>query len=51
MKKLLSAAAVAFVLFYVLTQPNSAADAVRAGLAIVGDAADSLVTFVTALFR
>ena len=51
MKKLLGAAVIAFVLFFVLTQPTVAADAVKSGVGIVGDAADSLVTFATALFR
>jgi len=51
MKKLIGAAVIAFVLFFVLTQPTNAADAVRSGIAIVGDAFDSLLTFVTALLR
>jgi hypothetical protein len=51
MKKLLGVAVIAFALFYLLTQPQSAADAVRSAVAIVGDAFDALITFVTALFR
>jgi hypothetical protein len=51
MKKLLGVAAVAFALFYLLTQPQAAADAVRGGIAIVGDAFDALITFITALFQ
>ena len=50
MKKLLGVAAIAFALFYVVTQPQAAADAVRGAIGIVGDAFDALVTFVTALF-
>jgi hypothetical protein len=51
MKKLLSVAVVAFALFYLLTQPQHAAEAVRGGIAVVGDAFNALITFVTALFR
>jgi hypothetical protein len=51
MKKLLGVAAIAFALFYVLTQPTAAADAVRNGISIVGDAFDALVAFATALFN
>ncbi len=50
-KKLLGVAVIAFALFYVFTQPQSAADAVRAAGGIVADAFASLVTFMTALFR
>jgi hypothetical protein len=51
MKKLLGVIAIAFALFYLLTQPQAAADAVRAGLGVVGNAFDALVTFISALFR
>ena len=51
MKKLLGVAAIAFALFYLLTQPQSAADVVRGGVSVVGDAFDALTTFITALFR
>ena len=50
MKKLLGVAAVAFALFYLLTQPQAAADAVRGGMSVVADAFDALITFITALF-
>jgi hypothetical protein len=50
MKKLLGVVAVAFALFYLLTQPQAAADAVRGSIAVVGDAFDALTTFITALF-
>jgi uncharacterized membrane protein len=51
MKKLLGVVAIAFALFYLLTQPAAAADAVRGAVAIVGDAFDALTTFITRLFR
>jgi hypothetical protein len=51
MKKLLGVAAIAFALFYVLTQPAAAADAVRGGIGVVGNAFDALVAFATALFK
>jgi hypothetical protein len=51
MKKLLGVVAIAFALFYLLTQPQAAADAVRGGVGVVGDAFDALTAFVTALFR
>ena len=50
MKKLLGVAAVAFALFYLLTQPQAAADVVRGGVSVVGDAFNSLITVLTALF-
>jgi hypothetical protein len=51
MKKLLGVAAIAFALFYLLTQPESAADAIRGGIAVIGEAFDALIAFITALFR
>ena len=51
MKKFLGVIAIAFAVFYMMTQPASAADAVRGAVAIVGDAFDSFVTFVTELFE
>jgi hypothetical protein len=51
MRKLLGVAAIAFALFYLLSQPQSAADVVRGGVGVVGDAFDALTTFITALFR
>jgi hypothetical protein len=51
MKKLLGVAAIAFALFYLLTQPQAAADAVRGAIGVIGDAFNALVTFVSALLR
>jgi hypothetical protein len=51
MKKLLGVAVIAFALFYLLTQPQAAAEAVRGGIGVVGDAFNALVTFITALLR
>lgn len=51
MKKLLGVAAIAFALFFLLTQPQAAADAVRGGVNVVAGAFNALITFVTALFR
>ena len=51
MKKLLGVAAIAFALFFLLTQPQTAADAVRGGVSVVAGAFNALITFVTALFR
>ena len=52
MKKLLGVAVIAFALFYLLTQPQAAAEAVR-GARSGSSATPStrLVTFITALFR
>jgi hypothetical protein len=49
MKRLLGVLAIAFALFYLLTQPQDAADAVKGGVSIVGDAFQAIITFVTAL--
>lgn len=51
MKKLVIAVAVAFAVFYMMTQPTQAADAVRGAVSVVGDAFESLVAFISALFR
>jgi uncharacterized membrane protein len=51
MKKLLGVVAIACALFYLLTQPAAAADAVRNAVTIVGDAFDALTTFFTRLIR
>jgi uncharacterized membrane protein len=51
MKKLLGVAAIAFALFYLLTQPAAAADAVRNAVSILGDAFDALTTFFNHLIR
>ena len=51
MRKLLGAVAVAFALFYLLTQPHAAADAVRGAGGVVGNAFDAVISFFSALFR
>jgi hypothetical protein len=51
MKKLLGVAAIAFALFYLLTQPAAAADAVRNAVSILGDAFHALTTFFNHLVR
>ena len=51
MKKVLGALAIAFALFYLLTQPQAAADAVRGAGGVVGDLFNAIAAFVTALFR
>jgi hypothetical protein len=51
MKKLLGVAAIAFALFYLLTQPQAAADAVRGAIGVIGYAFNALITFVSALLR
>lgn len=51
MKKLLGVVVIAFALFYLLTQPETAAAGVRGGVEAVGDAFNALTAFVTALFR
>jgi hypothetical protein len=51
MKKLLGVVAIAFAVFYLLTQPAAAADAVRGVGTILGDAFSAVITFMTALFR
>ncbi len=51
MKKLLGVVVIAFAVFYLLTQPQAAADAVRGAMGVIGDAFDALVTFFTALVR
>jgi hypothetical protein len=50
MKKLLGGVAIAFALFYLLTQPQSAAEVVRGAGAVVGDAFNAMIAFMTALF-
>jgi hypothetical protein len=51
MKKLMGVAVVAFVLFYLFTEPKQAADAVRSGVVLLGDGFDAVVAFLSALFR
>jgi uncharacterized membrane protein len=51
MKKLLGVVVIAFAVFYLLTQPQSAAQVVRGAVGVVGDAFDSVITFISALVR
>lgn len=51
MKKLMGGVLIAFLLFYLLTQPANAADAVKGAGAVVGDAFNAAITFFTALFE
>ena len=51
MKKLLGVLAIAFAVFYMMTQPQAAADAVRGAVSIVGNAFDAVIAFISALFR
>jgi hypothetical protein len=49
LKKVLTWLAVAFVVFYVIQRPDDAAGIVRSAGAALGDAAQSLSTFVGSL--
>jgi hypothetical protein len=49
-KKLLTYAAIAFVAFYLFTQPAGAAAAVRGVLDSIGTGAERLSAFFTSLF-
>ena len=49
LKKVLIWLAVAFVVFYVIQQPESSADMVRSAGHALGDAASSLASFVGSL--
>jgi hypothetical protein len=51
MKKLLGGVLIAFALFYLLTQPQSAAEVVRGAGGVVGEAFDAIITFIGAIFR
>ncbi len=51
MRKLLVGLVVAFALFYLFTQPQGAADAVKGAAAAVVVAFNSVIEFITALFR
>ena len=51
MKKLVIVVVVAFAVFYMMSQPTNAAEAVRGAVAIVGDVFDSFTQFISALFR
>ena len=50
MKKVLLLVVVAFAVFYLLTQPEAAADAVRGAVDAVVDGLEQLVRFATRLF-
>jgi hypothetical protein len=48
-KRMLVVLVVGFVLFYLVNQPEGAADAVRGAAAAVGNAVNSIITFFNAL--
>jgi hypothetical protein len=50
-KKVLGIVAIAFAVFFVLTQPNAAADVVRGAGGVVEGAFNSFIDFRTALLR
>ena len=50
MKKVLAALAIAFLAYYLITQPQAAADAVSAAAAAIVSAFNSIITFFTELF-
>ena len=50
-KKLLIWLVIAFAAFYLLTQPEGAANAVGGAFSAVGDAFGSVITFLSALFK
>ncbi|TDV46160.1 hypothetical protein [Actinophytocola oryzae] len=49
-KKVLMLVAVALILFYVITQPGPAADAVQGILGALREGAEAIITFVQNLF-
>jgi hypothetical protein len=49
-KKVIAVVVIAFAAFYVFTQPEAAADAVRGAVEAVFDAFEQLTRFVTRLF-
>lgn len=49
-KKVVTLAAVALVLFLLITQPNESAEAVRTALGWLQSGAESIITFVRSLF-
>lgn len=49
-KKLITLVAVAFVLFFLITQPNESATVVNNVLTWLKDGAQSIITFVKSLF-
>jgi hypothetical protein len=50
MKKLIVLVVVAFVLFFLITQPHESADVVDNVLTWLKDGAESIITFVRTLF-
>lgn len=50
MRKLLGGLVIAFALFYLVTQPHGAAQAVRGAALAVGVAFNSVIQFFSALF-
>ncbi len=50
MKKTLLVLAIGFVLYYLVTEPVGAADAVRGAGAAIGGAFESVVAFLSRLF-
>jgi hypothetical protein len=51
MRKLMVGLVVAFALFYLVTQPQGAAEAVRGAADAVRVAFESVIEFITALFK
>lgn len=49
-KKVLTILAVAFAVYYILTSPSSAADAVSAALSALASGFNAVITFFTELF-
>ncbi|KOX15598.1 hypothetical protein ADK67_41495 [Saccharothrix sp. NRRL B-16348] len=49
-KKVVTLAAVALVLFLLITQPNESAEAVRTAVGWLQSGAESIITFVRSLF-
>lgn len=50
MKKVLLWLAIAFVLYYLVSEPVGAADAVKGAASAVGDGFESVVAFLSRLF-
>jgi hypothetical protein len=51
MRKVVLLVVIAFAAFYLLTQPEAAADAVRGAVDAIFDAFEQLVRFISRLFR
>jgi hypothetical protein len=50
MKKVLAGLAILFVVFFVFTQPQAAADVVKATFELVSNVFDTVIEFLNALF-